>query len=375
MNRDGFSKLLDGAVILVFMLAIVTTGLLAGEQDQSLTVYISQSEILDFQNPIKRVAIANPEVADATVITPNQILVNGKQSGITSMIVWSETEEYTKYRLCVHSQASDAQIQLNVKFMEVNTTALKEFGSDFLLKNLNVRGKQVNLGSFGGNVSAPSDPLLITSTVDFFFAMPTKNFSAIFKALFENNLLSILATPNLTVVSGSEASFLAGGEFPIPIVSGSMGLQTVTIQYKEYGVKLTFLPTILDSNIVNIKVATQVSSLDFENGIVLSGFEIPSLITRKTETTVELKEGEYLVIGGLINHEMAKTISRIPVLGHLPIIGLLFSSRKFQDRETELLIAISPKIVHSIPEEEVPVLRVDGMKKNKKEEPTVVEER
>jgi pilus assembly protein CpaC len=347
------------------MLAVLTAGLWAGEQDRAVTVYIGQSEIINFQRPVKRVAIADPEVADATVTTPNQILVTGKQAGITSMIVWSETEQYTKYRLRVHSEASEAQIQLNVKFMEVNTTALKEFGSDFLLKNSDVFGEMVNIGSFGGKVSAPSDPLLLTSTVDFFLSIPNQDFSAIFKALFENNMLSILATPNLSAVSGKEASFLAGGEFPIPIVSGSMGMQTVTIQFKEYGVKLTFLPTVLDSNIVNIKVAAEVSSLDFENGIVLSGFEIPALVTRKTETTVELKEGDYLVIGGIINHEMAKTISRIPVLGHLPIIGLLFSSRKFQDKETELVIAISPKIIHSIPEEELPDIMGEHDEKDK----------
>lgn len=347
-----------------FWLFIISNiNLFAKVNDLELTVYIDQSEVLDFKQPVKRIAIANPEIADATVISSNQILVIGKSVGITSMIVWSETGEYIRYKLKVQNESSSHQVMLKVRFMEVNKSALKEFGSDFIVKNFKVSHQRLDVGSFGGKVSNPSDPLELGNTVDLFFAIPTQNLSAIFKALQENNLLSILATPNLSAISGSEASFLAGGEFPIPIVSGSMGMQTVTIQFKEFGVKLKFVPTVLDSNLINIKVAAEVSNLDFENGITLSGFQIPSLVTRKAETTVELEEGQYLIIGGLLSNEITKTVSKIPVLGHIPVLGLLFSSRRYLNKESELLITLSPQIVHSIREEEVPELNMNDKKK------------
>ncbi len=241
-----------------------------------LMVYIGQSQVVDYTQSIKRVAIANPEVADATVISPYQIMVDGKATGVTSMIVWPESGKYQKYRLTVCAETNPYQVMLQVRFMEVNKNALKELGSDILLKGLRIGSEKVDMGSYGGNVGLPSDPLLLSNTVDMFFAIPARNFSSIIKALQENNLLSVLASPNLSAVSGAEANFLAGGEFPIPIVSGSTGMQTITVQFKEFGVKLKFVPTVLDTNVVHIKVLAEVSNLDFDNGVILSGFRIPA---------------------------------------------------------------------------------------------------
>jgi len=325
-----------------------------------LTVHVGQSEILDFIQPIKRVAISNPEIADVTVITPTQILVDGKSAGVTTLVVWSESGSYRKYRLTACDGAGLHQVMLHVRFMEVNKSALKEFGSDFLVKSMKLGSDRVDAGFFGGNVNAPSDPLALSNTVDFFYAIPNHNISAIFKALQDNNMLSVLAAPNLSAVSGMEATFLAGGEFPIPIVSGSMGSQTLTIQFKEYGVKLKFIPTVLDTTLVRIKLMAEVSHLDFENGIQLSGFRIPSLVTRKTETTVELEEGRYLIVGGLLSNESSEVISKIPVLGSIPVLGKLFSSQRYQNRESELLVTLSPQIVQAVSEEEVPQLKTGG---------------
>jgi Flp pilus assembly secretin CpaC len=345
---------------LFFVLGFVFGVIAKDAQKAELTVYKGQSDVLDFVQPIKRVAISNPEVADATVISPTQILVDGKSLGVTSMIVWRESGPYQKYRLTVCDEASAHQVMLHVRFMEINKSALKEFGSDFLLKNLKIGGERVNAGSYGGNVNTPSDPLALSNTVDFFFAIPNRNIMAIFKALQDNNLLSILAAPNLSAVSGTEANFLAGGEFPIPIVSGSMGMQTLTIQFKEYGVKLKFLPTVLDTSLVRIKVMAEVSNLDFENGILLSGFRIPSLVTRKAETMVELKEGQYLIVGGLLSNESSEVISKIPVLGSIPVLGKLFSSQRYQNKESELLVTLSPQIVRAVSKENVPQLELRG---------------
>ena len=333
--------------------------------DNEVIVYIGQSEVMDFRQPVKRVAIANPDIADATVISPLQILVVGKELGTTSMIVWTENDAYTKYTLRIQNETSMHQVMLRVRFMEVNRSALKEFGLDFLVKGLQSGEQSIDIGSFGGKVNEPSDPLRLGSAVDMFFRIPTENISVIIKALHENNFLTLLASPNLSASSGSEASFLAGGEFPIPVVSGAAGMQTVTIAWKEFGVKLKFLPTVLDSNIINIKVASEVSNLDFENGVTLSGFRIPALVSRRSETTVELEQGQYLIIGGLLTSDMAKTVSKIPILGHIPVLGRLFSSRRFLDRESELLITLTPEIVHSMTEEEVPELDLTEKKSRK----------
>ncbi len=346
--------------LMLILLAFVGT---ISAADNVITVPLGQSKILEFDEQVTRIAIANPATADATVISSYQILVTGKSIGTTSLVVWDASMDYAGYKIIVQNEPSSSQIMLEVCFLEVDKTVLHEFGSDFLIKQMKAGSERIDVGSFGGKVGTPSDPLSLSSTVDFLLSIPTQNFALMLKALEDNNFISILATPNLSAISGSEASFLAGGEFPIPIVSGSMGMQTVTIQFKEYGVRLKFLPTVLDSNVVNIKVTAEVSSLDFENGVTLSGFQIPSLVTRKAETTVELDEGQYLVMGGLLSNDLSETLSRIPVLGHIPVLGKLFSSKRYMNRESELLITLSPRIISPLSKEEIPELHLKKEKK------------
>jgi pilus assembly protein CpaC len=280
--------------------------------------------------------------------------------GSTTLIVWDEREDYTYYKLVVHSQNEYNQVMLQVRFAEVDRTAFQEFGVDFIMRNINVNGDQMDIASFGGQVGGQS--LLgemegAGSNVDFFLAIPTRDFTAVISALEQEGMLSMLARPNLSALSGSDASFLAGGEIPVPIISGVSN--QVTIEYKEYGIKLDFTPTVLDSELVNIDVKTEVSTLDYDNGIVLSGFAIPALISNKAETTVELKDGEAFIIGGMILNEVARGVSRIPVLGHIPVLGYLFSSHRYQNKETELLIMISPHIVQAMNPEDVPEIDMD----------------
>jgi len=325
-------------------------------------IYVGQSEIMEFEEPVKRIAISDPKVANANVVSPHQILLDGKTQGVTSLIVWPVNGEYKKYRLKVCNEATGEQVMLHVRFLEIKKSAMKTFGSDFLIKSMQVKSQEVDIGSYGGKVSTPSDPLTLSNTADMFFSIPTKNISTIIRALHENNLVTVLAAPNLSAVSGEEAKFHAGGEFPIPIVSGSLGMQTVSIQYKEYGVKLNFTPVVLDTGTVNIKVAAEVSHLDFENGVVLSGYSIPSLEMRKLETTVELKQDQYLILGGLLSNNVAETVSKIPILGHIPILGALFSSKNFQNRESELLITLNPEIVRGVKEADLPALELEEKK-------------
>ncbi|MFH1312006.1 MAG: pilus assembly protein N-terminal domain-containing protein [Candidatus Eisenbacteria bacterium] len=350
------------AVWVLFSLAVLaffTGSLYAAKNVRDLMVPLGHTEILDFPSPINRISIANPEIADATVTSPRQLIVNGLMIGTTSLIVWDEDEDYTYYELIVHSDNIYNQVMLQVRFVEVDRTAFLEFGTDFFIENINVDGDRMDIGSYGGKAVRPWHPdkdiepsLGLSDNVDFFLAIPTRDFTAVISALEQEGMLSTLARPNLIALSGADASFLAGGEIPVPIISGTSN--QVTIAYKEYGIKLNFTPTVLDSELVNIKVKTEVSTLDYENGVVLSGFAIPALISNKAHTTVEMRDGETFIIGGMILNEVARGVSRIPILGHIPVLGYLFSSHRYQNKETELMILISPHIVQAMRPEEVP---------------------
>jgi pilus assembly protein CpaC len=352
------------AGIIIFLI-IFTHSFCQQKEEVLITLHSGQSEILDYILPVKRIAISNPDVAKASVISPTQILLDGKETGVTSLIVWPERGNYIKYKLRVIAESSKQQVMLNVKFLEINKSALKSLGFDFLVKQFSTDGEMMDMGVYGGKVNDPSDPLMLGNSVDFFFNVTSQNVSGIIKALWEDNLVTILAAPNLSAINGAEATFLAGGEFPIPLVTGSGGNQTVTIVFKEYGVRLKFIPTVLSSELINIQVAAEVSNLDFENGIILSGFRIPSLDTRKAETTVELEEGQYFILGGLLASDMAKTVSKIPGIGHIPILGALFSSTRYLNNESELIITLSPSIVKGIGEEEIPEMKMQIDKKKR----------
>ncbi len=324
------------------------------ESVESIHVPLGQSVLLTVDYPIIRMSITDPNIADAIVTSPSQILINGVSIGKTTLIVWDEHEENRIVHVVVHNEASSHQITLKVNFLEVTKGALKEFGVDFLLKQQAI-GKQIlDWGSYAGKVGTPSVPLTVGEGVDFFLSLPNQNLSAIIKAMEANNYLKVLAKPNLTAINGAEASFLAGGEFPVPIVSGSGGMQSVSVEFKEYGIRLRFRPTVLDADLVNLQVSAEVSSLDFDNGVTLSGFNIPSLISRKTETQVELNRGEYLIISGLLSNETTKSISKVPFLGSIPVLGKLFSSTRFQNKETELYILVSPQVIETLSEEHIP---------------------
>jgi pilus assembly protein CpaC len=170
------------------------------------------------------------------------------------------------------------------------------------------------------------------------------------RALKSNGVIRVLAEPNVVAASGEKASFLSGGEIPVPVASsGTSGGSTVTIEWKEFGVKVEFLPTIVDEGVINLQVAPEVSSLDFGNGIDISGFRIPALRSRKAKTTVELRNEEILVIGGLIMEEETEFESRIPVLGDIPLLGWFFRSTNKATTVSELMLVVTPKIVRSLP--------------------------
>jgi pilus assembly protein CpaC len=167
-------------------------------------------------------------------------------------------------------------------------------------------------------------------------------------------LLQSLAEPNLIAYNGQEASFLAGGEIPIPVVTGG-AIGAVSVQYKEFGVRLTFRPTVA-GDVIRLKVKPEVSSLDFANGVTIAGFRIPALITRRAETDIELRDGQSFAIAGLMDNISQDTRNQIPGLGSLPVIGLLFKNMSTRKERTELMVLVTPHLVRPLDPDEVPSL-------------------
>jgi len=184
-------------------------------------------------------------------------------------------------------------------------------------------------------------------------------FESMIQALKQNNLGRLLAEPNLIATSGQEANFLAGGEFPVPVAQGGAGASgnlAITVEYKEFGVRLTFVPVALGNGKIRMKVAPEVSQLDFANSVTLSGLVIPGLTTRRVSTTVELAEGQTFAIAGLLNNSISANKQALPLLGEMPVIGTLFRSVRYQRNETELVVLVTPRLAGAMKPGQVPVL-------------------
>jgi pilus assembly protein CpaC len=241
------------------------------------------------------------------------------------------------------------QVLLRVRFAEVSRSAMQELGASYILnqfKSDNWYGRATTQ-----QYPAPefdSDKPGVVTFSDFlnlFVFNSKQGFGAVVKALESKGLFQSLAEPNLIALNGKEASFLAGGEYPYPVVQPGSGGNAVTIMFKEFGVRLHFTPTILNGDLVHLKVTPEVSSLDFSNGIVLSGFRVPALSTRRTETEVELQDGQTFAIAGLLNNTLNNTMQKIPGIGDIPVLGYLFRSRAYQKNQTELVVMITPQVV------------------------------
>jgi pilus assembly protein CpaC len=182
------------------------------------------------------------------------------------------------------------------------------------------------------------------------------NVGATIQALQTNDVLQILAEPNVLTVSGKEASFLAGGEFPYPVVQSTGGgtFPTISIQFKEFGVKLNFTPTIMPDGSIHLKVTPEVSALDFTNALTISGFTIPALSTRRVTSEMDLQDGQSFAIAGLMDNRVTEQFSKIPWIGDVPVLGKLFQSRSLQKTKDELLVVVTPRIVHPLAANQVP---------------------
>ncbi len=245
------------------------------------------------------------------------------------------------------------QVLLQVRVAEVNRSAIQDLGAQFTrLDPFNIRGDDEGLISSGANppggnfLNDPIGPdVTFSDAVNFFLFHESSNVSAFIRALRAEGNFKSLAEPNLMTLPGEEASFLAGGEFPYPVVQAGSTSNAVTIQFQEFGVRLSFTPTLTNSGAIRLAVEPEVSSLDFTGGLVLAGFQIPTILSRRANTTVEVLDGQTFAIAGLMDNELAESVNKVPVLGDIPILGALFRSSSFQQSHTELLVLVTPHIV------------------------------
>ena len=393
-----------------------------------VSVTTGRSTIVTTTFDVTRIAITNPAIADAVVVKPREVLVDGKSPGTITLMVWGATERiqydiiveqpvspleqqlhqlFPTEEITVTSNAdgivlsgrasntqvmlrigeivraaqpkanvinmlqvpggSDAQqVMLQVRIAEVNRRAISELGTS-LFTGATGAGDWLARGTsqqFAAPTFTDLERVQTGSSVDLKGKMEFSDFLNIFlfntnwnagalvRALKQTGHFQSLAEPNLIAYNGREASFLAGGEFPVPIVTA---LGQLTIQFKEFGVRLNFTPTIA-GDLIRLKVRPEVSELDFNNGITLEGFRIPSLQTRRAETEVELRDGQSFAVAGLIDNTAQLDQAAIPLLSQVPIIGHLFKSRADRKERTELLVLITPRLVRALNPDEVPPL-------------------
>ncbi|HEX8524764.1 MAG TPA: pilus assembly protein N-terminal domain-containing protein [Tepidisphaeraceae bacterium] len=387
--------------------SLVTDGI---GRDGKIRLVMNKTSVLTTARPYKSVSIGQPDVADVTAVSPTNILLTAKKPGTTQVIVWDDqnrtqvmdvnvamdldalsTQLTTMFPgtnievtalsgsialrgkvpdVTVAEQAVSAasaygvkvlnflevgggqQVMLQVRFAEVSRTATSQLGVNFAMSD-GIFSVGNNVGSVtpsgftdGGPGSMATQS--VGSGVTLFGSGQAGSvaFRYFVQALRQNNLLRVLAEPNLIAMSGQEASFLAGGEFPVPVPqSGTGGAATITIDYREFGVRLGFVPVVLGDGRIRLKMTPEVSDLDFSSPIVISGSRIPVVNKRKVTTMVELCDGQTFAIAGLLNNNVAAAKDVTPLLGDLPVLGTLFRSVRYQRKETELVVLVTPKLV------------------------------
>ena len=385
----------------------------APAEGETLHVLVGKSIVINVQTPLTRVLSSNPAAVETMATSPTQVVIEGKAAGASSLILWDASGRSQVFdvvtdidiaglrnaiqktypnqhlevdadggRLLLTGTASnphivedlgkmagayskdvvnsirvpiihDRQILLEVRFAEVDRTAISQLGFNFFstspAKNLFATTTgQYSPPSTSTTAGGGAPAATISQLLNVFMFRPDINLGATIQALQSRDVLQILAEPNLMAISGQKATFLAGGEFPFPIVQPSQGFTSVTITFKPFGVKLDFTGTVMDDNTLRLHVAPEVSTLDFSNSLVVSGFTIPAISTRRAETEIELKDGQSFGIAGLLDRRTTTLLSKVPGIGDIPILGQLFRSKSINKNNTELLVFVTPHIVDPV---------------------------
>ncbi|QJR37756.1 type II and III secretion system protein family protein [Gemmatimonas groenlandica] len=314
---------------------------------ETITMSVGRSMPLDLTAAVTQVTLANPAIADVVVLNERSVVLNAKAIGETDVLLSGPVLGRRHLRVSVFQATDSRQIALGVKFAEVRRDALYEIG-------ISARYDAKSGNTIGGTgVLAPNvtgDGIAGSSSTRFVGALlnfGTTDITAFLDAQQQAGRARSLAEPTLIAGNREEASFLAGGELPVPIAQPGQGGQTfITIQYRPYGVQLKFRAEVMSDSLVKLKVTPEVSSLDFGNAVLLSGFRIPAIRVRRVETTLDVRPGESLVISGLFNEERESVRTGIPGLMNLPILGALFSSNRWQNAESELLVVVTPTLIN-----------------------------
>ena len=363
-----FSRKMKSAMrsVVGVMAALVVVAAVAGaEAREKIRIPVGRAEVVSSADDVRTVAIAEPKIADAAVGSAKTVVVNGKAAGTTTLVVYNEGARYKVYDVEVFVPNGTKQVALHVRVAEVNSSATREIGFDWFGEGTGSAGF-FSGGLYTAKVATPTIPVIIPpdagSATDgllhYGHSSGTWFLENKWKALEQQGDLRTLANSTVMARSGEKATFLSGGEIAVPISSGSAsGTSTVTIEWKEFGVRLNFTPTVEEDNTITLKVAPEVSQIDFSHTLTISGFVVPTLISRKTSTTVNLNAGEHLVIGGLKQVDKVKSVKRVPVLGRIPLLGFFFTNTRTEDVEKDLLVVVSPEIVAAAPS--LPALPTD----------------
>jgi len=393
-----------------------TVGVESQDSANELSVSVGKTVLVDCARPVARVAIGLGEFAEASAISPTEIMVNGKAAGETTLIIWDTAGGRQFFNVSVRASAAvsndrldairrelrtelpgqalkvssendilflrgtvkdltssdravqiastagkvvnllnvqvppaDPQILLKVRFASVDRSLLKQLGINIFNNGLGNSLGSISTGQFTPPLTSSSGTVISSDQNLMAFFPGLDGFGATIQALQSKGIVEVLAEPNLLAANGKQASFLAGGEYPYPVAQASAGgTATITIMFKEYGVRLNFIPTITPRGTIRLQVAPEVSSLDFTNAVQISGFEVPAINTRKVTTQVELSDGQTFVLGGLLDNRETETFDKIPFLGDIPILGKFFQSMSKNRTNTELIVIVTPEIVSPI---------------------------
>jgi pilus assembly protein CpaC len=352
-------------IVVTAKTAGVSSLILWDEAGESTTYFVSSDlDVLNLQKEIQE-ALPNDNIkveAQQDRISLSGIVLSDASSGAAAKLAGLYAKDVVNS--LVVRQAHIGQVKLKVQIIEIDRSKLDEFGI-----NLFSQGKTsgaVQTGQFPSvttttsatSSSTATAPVLgITSPLNLLLYNSGLNIGLTLQDLQDKQIAQILAEPTITTLSGQKASFLSGGEFPFPVVQGSSGgLTSITIQFRPYGVKLDFTPIVNDDGTIQLKVAPEVSALDYTNAVTISGYTIPAISTRRAETQVELRDGQSFAISGLLDHRTTDILSKMPGIGDVPILGQLFRSKNINHSTVELIVVVTPSLVDPLTDTTSPSL-------------------
>ncbi len=386
---------------------------------EPMHLVVGRSMFVNTENRLRRVYVSNPDVLDSFTSSPHQIVITAKTAGVATVVLWDESGQSRAYLVnCdvdvadLHKVLKDAfpnddirveghgdevalagtvnsndaaaaagklaalyskdvanslqvesihtpQVRLKVRVVEIDRSRASQLGFNFFGPGSNTFN--ATTGQFGTVTVAPSATpgsslLALAGLLNLFYYNNNLQLGAAVQALIDKQIVQILAEPTITSVSGEKASFLAGGSFPYPMIEpGIGGVNTVTIVFKDYGVKVDFTPTVMQDGTISLKVAPEVSALDYTNEVVIDGYTLPAISTRRADTRVELKSGQSFAISGLLDNRTTDQMEKIPGIGDIPILGKLFQSKTTNHTQSELAVIVTPTIVDPITDNTLPV--------------------